>query len=550
MTFPAWNVGLGVMNNSDGKRGDSREWGPVPGTSLAPVERSSNVLRLPPHNIEVERALLGAMLLNNRAYDHVVDFLKAEHFTEAVNGRIFAAMSQLIDRGVRADPVSLKTYLEGDEMVVAAGGIKYLASLSHSMVTTISAGDYGRLIFDLHIRRELIGMGEDLVNAAFDSHVAETAGHILEEHERRLFELGTATSRRSVMVTAAQAGQAAVDLAYAAHRLESGVTGVPTGLTDLDYRTGGLQPGDLIILAGRPSMGKSALATNIAYNAAGFFKETERPEFSGKCAVFFSLEMSAEQLGGRLVSSITHLDSHKMRIGALKPEELARIGDAAPVLEGLPLMINYDAASSVNIIRTRARREARRAKSKGVGLIVVDYLQMIAAAQTQGRQDGRVLELGAMTRGLKALGGDLGCPVLVLSQLSRKVEERDDKRPMLADLRESGAIEQDADVVAFVYREEYYLERHPPTQKPEEKQERYAERHEAWNVKLEASRGVAECIIAKQRMGPVGTVRLHFDGPTTTFSNLARVEKSVAPEGVVWKAEPTPVEQLGLGLGD
>ncbi len=529
----------------------TRQLVPMQPGDLVPVERDSNVLRLPPHNVDLERALLGAMLLNNRAYDRVVDYLKPEHFSEAVNGRIFAAMAAMIDQGVQSNPVTLKNYLEHDEVVKAAGGMRYLASLSSSMVTLVNAGDYGRMVYGLALRRELISAGTDLVNAAFDANVHEPADQILEHHEQRLFDLSANTTRRATVVTAGAAGRAAIDLAYAAHRLESGITGVPTGLIDVDRRMGGLQVGDLCILAGRPSMGKSALATNICFNASGFFAETDREEFRDKVAVFFSLEMSAEQLGVRLVSQITRVDSHKMRTGRLKPEELERLSDANAVLDRLPFMINYDAASTVNVIRTRARREARKAKSKGVGLIVVDYLQMIAAAQAAGgRNDGRVLELGAMTRGLKALAGDLGCACVVLSQLSRKVEERDDKRPMLSDLRESGAIEQDADVVMFVYRDEYYLERNTPSSKDGEKPERFAERYEAWQQKLDASRGVAEVIIAKQRMGPVGTVRVHFDGPTTTFSDLAAAGGDTTPleEGVVWKAEPAPKEQLGLGV--
>jgi len=484
------------------------------------------LLRTPPHNVEVERALLGAILLNNRAYEKVQEFLAPEHFTEAVNGRIYAALGKLIDQGHQASAVTLKTYLERDDLVIAAGGMKYLASLSSNMVTVINTAEYGKLIYDLHLRRELIALGEDMVNAAFDAQIDETAEHQIEASEQRLFDLAASGASESGFKTFEKALTDAVELATAAHRRDGALAGVTTGLIDLDNKLGGLHPSDLLILAGRPSMGKTALATAMAFNAARYYRETDRPEDKGKQVAFFSLEMSAEQLATRILAERSRINSHDIRTGKLSNDDFGRMVQASTELNELPLVIDDTPAVTVSTIRTRSRRLARQ---KGLGMIVIDYLQLIAPSRGE-RTENRVQEISAITRGLKALAKDLNVPVLALSQLSRAVEQREDKRPQLSDLRESGTIEQDSDVVMFVFREQYYLERSEPQTKPEESSEHFNERYTRWQESCERAHNVAEVHVAKQRHGPIGTVKLHFEADYTHFSD--HIDGSSLPEGM------------------
>ena len=487
---------------------------------------SPGLLRTPPHNVEVERALLGTILTNNRAYEKVQEFLTPEHFTEEVNGRIYTAVGKLIEQGHQANAITLKTYLERDELVIAAGGMKYLASLTSSMVTVINAAEYGKLIYDLHLRRELISLGEDMVNAAYDAQIDETALEQIEESEQRLFDLAATGTSDGGFKTFEKALTDAVELAAAAHRREGALTGVTTGLTDMDKKLGGLHASDLIILAGRPSMGKTALATAVAFNAARYFRTADRPEDQGKQVAFFSLEMSAEQLATRILAERSRINSHDIRTGRLSNDDFGRMVQASTELNELPLFIDDTPAVTVSTIRTRARRLARQ---KGLGMIVVDYLQLIAANRGE-RTENRVQEISAITRGLKALAKDLNVPVLALSQLSRAVEQRDDKRPQLSDLRESGTIEQDSDVVMFVFREQYYLERHEPSQKAEETDERYHERYAKWQENCERVHNIAEVIVAKQRHGPIGNIKLHFEADFTQFSD--HIDTSMLPEGM------------------
>jgi replicative DNA helicase len=500
---------------------------PTPLRAAEPGDAGPGLLRTPPHNIEVERALLGAILLNNRAYEKVQEFLAPEHFTEAVNGRVYAALGKLIEQGHQANAVTLKTYLERDELVIAAGGMKYLAALSNSMVTVINAADYGRLIYDLHLRRELIAVGEDMVNAAFDAQIDESAMEQIEASEQRLFDLASSGSGEGGgFKPFEKALTDAIDLATAAHKRDGALAGVTTGLQDMDDKLGGLHPSDLVILAGRPSMGKTALATTIAFNAADYFRVTDRPEDRGKQVAFFSLEMSAEQLATRILAERSKISSHDIRTGRLNNDDFGRMVGAATELNELPLLIDDTPAVTVSTIRTRCRRIARQ---KGLGMIVIDYLQLIAASRGE-RSENRVQEISSITRGLKALAKDLNVPVLALSQLSRAVEQREDKRPQLADLRESGTIEQDSDVVMFVFREQYYLERAgEPVQRPEERDEHFVTRRDRWQQDCERAHNIAEVIVAKQRHGPVGTVKLHFEAQFTHFSNHYG---SDAPEGM------------------
>ena len=501
---------------------------PSPLRAPDPAENAGDILRTPPHNYEVERALLGAILMNNRAFERVNEFLSEAHFADPVNGRVFQAAAKLIEQGHQANPVTLKTYLERDELIVAAGGIKYLASLAGAAVTIINAGDYGKLVYDLYLRRELIALGENMVNEAFDSKPDESAMGQIEKSEQELFNLASNSSIEGGFVSFHDSLKTAIAMAEAAHRRDGALAGVTTGLTDLDKKLGGLHTSDLLILAGRPSMGKTALATNMAFNAARHFQDT--PEDKGKRVAFFSLEMSAEQLATRILAERSKINSHSIRTGGLSNDDFARMVVASHELETLPLEIDDTPAITVSAIRTRCRRLARQNKAgTGLGLIVIDYLQLIAPTRGE-RSENRVQEISAITRGLKALAKELSVPVLALSQLSRAVEQREDKRPQLSDLRESGTIEQDSDVVMFVFREQYYLERGEPSQKPEETSERFHERHTKWQERCELAHNVAEVLVAKQRHGPIGTVKLHFEAEFTHFTD--HIESSQVPEQI------------------
>lgn len=475
--------------------------------------------RVPPHNIEAEQALLGAILQNNRTLEKVSEFLLAEHFANALHGHIYDTCQKLVEGGHLASPVTLKAYLENDPMLKEAGGPPYLAQLAAAVATVVNAEDYGRQIHDMALRRHLIDMGETLVNDAFDVRLDNTAMDQIEGAEQRLYDLATKGQQEGGFQDFRFALHTAVQMAEAAHRREGQLSGVPTDLLDLDKKLGGLHPSDLLILAGRPSMGKTALATNIAFNAAKLYREQiddhgNREVLDGAKVAFFSLEMSAEQLATRILSTEGEIPSHKIRTGELSNEEFARMVQVSQELSTVPLFIDDTPALTISAVRTRCRRLARQ---HGLGLIVVDYLQLLSGGPGI---ESRVQEVSAITRGLKALAKELNVPVLALSQLSRAVEQRDDKKPQLSDLRESGSIEQDADVVLFVYREQYYLERQEPGRKPEENEDKFMERHRHWMERCEKAHNVGEVIVAKQRHGPIGSVRLYFDGNFTKFGNL------------------------------
>jgi len=495
-----------------------------------PAESAGNALRTPPHNYEAERARLGAILMNNRAFERVQEFLRADHFADPVNGRIYESCAKLIEQGHQANVVTLKTYLERDDLVVSAGGMKYLASLVAGAVTVINSAEYGKLVYDLYLRRELIDLGENIVNKAFDATVDESAMSQIEDSEQVLFNLASEGTLEGGFQNFSNVLVTAVNLAEAAHRREGALAGVTSGLLDLDKKLGGLHPSDLIILAGRPSMGKTSLATTIAFNAAHYYRTTDRADDRGKHVAFFSLEMSAEQLATRILAERSKINSHLIRTGGLSNDDFSRLVVASQEVNELPLYIDDTPAVTVSTIRTRCRRLARQNKSadggSGLGLIVIDYLQLIAPSRSE-RAENRVQEISVMTRGLKALAKELHVPVIALSQLSRAVEQREDKRPQLSDLRESGTIEQDSDVVMFVYREQYYLERGEPSQRPEESSEKFAERHTKWQERCEQAHNIAEVIVAKQRHGPIGTVRVYFDPNYTHFSDL--VDQSHLP---------------------
>ena len=495
-------------------------------SNVAPLHGSETDLdphRAPPVNYEAEQALLGAILANNASLEKVGDFLRPEHFAEPVHGRIFEACAKLIDRGQIADPVQLKNLFEQDGSLTEVGGAQYIAKLQSSAISIINAGDYGRTVHDLYLRRRLIEVGEDTVNDAFDQDLDRPAVDQIEAAEQKLYSLAETGFVEGGFQTFSAALTQAIEMAEAARKRDGNVAGVPTGFTDLDRLLGGLQNSDLVVVAGRPSMGKTALATNIAFNAA---RRRQASEDDGAVIGFFSLEMSAEQLATRILSEVSEVPSEKIRRGELGDDDFDRVVQASVELGSIPLFIDDTPAISVSRLRTRARRLKRQ---HGLCLVVVDYLQLMQPAPGS-RNDGRVQEVSEITRGLKAIAKELDVPVLAVSQLSRAVEQREDKRPLLSDLRESGSIEQDSDVVMFIYREQYYLERGQPTQRPEESDEKFHQRHDKWKERCEKSYGIAEVIVAKQRHGPIGTRRLNFHGATTRFSDF--VDSEHLPEQI------------------
>jgi replicative DNA helicase len=469
--------------------------------------------RIPPHNYEAEQALLGALLANNEVYYKVSEFLRPEHFADALHGRIFEAAGKIVLRGQVADYLTLKAMFDQDPALIEAGGAQYLARLAAAVVSIINAEDYGRAVHDLYLRRKLISLGEDVVNEAYRHDPDRMALDQVEIAEQSLFILAETGQSEGGPKPLNQAMARAVEMAEAAHKRSSHVTGVTTGLIDLDRKLGGLHPSDLIILAGRPGMGKTALATNIAFNAAG-----ARVEEGGVAVAFFSLEMSSEQLATRILAERTGISSDKIRRGEMKTEDFPNFVAAATALERLPFFIDDTPALSLPKLRTRARRLKRQHQ---LGLIVVDYLQLMQPAGGS-RPDNRVQEVSEITRGLKAIAKELSVPILALSQLSRAVEQRDDKRPQLSDLRESGSIEQDADVVMFIYREEYYHSRKEPQSRDDETDDKFRSRHDKWMEKGNKIHNIAELDIAKQRHGPTGSIQLFFNGELTRFGNLDR----------------------------
>jgi replicative DNA helicase len=454
-----------------------------------------------PHNFEVEQALLGAILMSNSAYHRVSEFLRPEHFADPLLGRLYGALAVLIERGQTVNALVLKTYAEQDEGLKAVGGAKYLAQLASASVNAFDAAGLGGVVRDLAVRRQLITVATSALAAAYAPEPEDTAAGQIERLERDLYQLAeTRTERDFWSFTDLLANT--IQSAVAAHSRTGKLTGISTGLAALDELLGGLHKSDLVILAGRPSMGKTALVTNIAFAAARAHRQEPGPDgkpctVDGASVGFFSLEMSAQQLTTRILAEQAGVPSDHIRRGKLSGSEMERLLSVAPDLERLPLHVDDTPARTISGLRARARRLKRQ---RGLDLIVVDYLQLLEASN---RKDGRVQEVSEITRGLKTLAKELDVPVLALSQLSRKVEDRTDKRPQLSDLRDSGSIEQDADVVMFVYREEYYLERGS----------------DADRARLGSVKGLAEVHIAKQRHGPTGTAYLRFDGPTTRFSD-------------------------------
>ncbi len=471
--------------------------------------------RQPPHNLEAEQALLGAVLVNNEALDRVSGFLSPQHFFDPLHGRIYETLAALIHAGKTATPTTVKTFFENTEPIDANMTVpQYLGRLAANATTIINAAEYGRTVYDLATRRALIVIGEDLVNTAYDSTVDQPPKVQIEEAEGRLYGLAEQNKYGQGFESFHSALTTAISMANSAFQRAGHLSGASTGLSDLDNKLGGLQRSDLIILAGRPSMGKTALATNIAYNVAKAYRSERQPDGTdtvtdGGRVGFFSLEMSAEQLATRILAEQSEISSEKIRRGMIDETEFRKLSEVAAEMASIPLFIDQTGGITIAQLCARARKLKRQ---HGLDLLVVDYLQLLSGSRRG--DSNRVQEITEITTGLKALAKELVVPIIALSQLSRQVENREDKRPQLSDLRESGSIEQDADVVMFVYREEYYVERTKPAEGTAEFSE--------WMAKMSLVTGKAEVIIGKQRHGPVGTVELSFEGQFTRFGNLAR----------------------------
>jgi replicative DNA helicase len=468
-----------------------------------------------PANIEAEQALLGILLYDNSAFERLSDALGGADFFEPFHGRLFDSVKSHIARGQLAEPILLAEHFGRDPAFEELGGIRYFADLVEHAPPAVNAGDYGRVIHDLALRRSLIQIGGEIAAEAQVGDPALSGREQIEAAEIKLFNLAEIGSTTQGLLGLETALTEAVEMAEAAYRRDGGLSGLSTGLKDLDQKLGGLHTSDLIVLAARPSMGKSALATNIAFHVARHYAYDVLPDgtrrtANGGVVALFSLEMSSGQLAMRLLAELTEVPSDRIRKGDINAAEFGRIRDAAAEIRDAPLFIDDTGGLSIAKLAARARRLKRTA---GLDLIVVDYLQLVTAADVS-RQDNRVQEVTQITQGLKALAKELNVPVLALAQLSRQVENREDKKPQLADLRESGSIEQDADVVMFIYREAYYLSRAEPKEGSAE--------HLEWQEKLDPIRNLAEVIIGKQRHGPIGVVRLHFDEDLTKFSNHAR----------------------------
>jgi len=469
--------------------------------------------RAAPHNIEAEQALLGAVLINNEAFYRVSDFLEPKHFFEPIHQNIFEVSGSLIRFGKIATPITVKSHLPQDLIINGMSISQYLARLAAEATTIINAEDYGRVVYDHSIRRDLITLGETMVNQAFDAPVDFSPSVQIEQAERSLYELAETGRYGGGFQKFETALKTAVDMAAAAYQRDGKLSGLATGLRDLDSKMGGLQRSDLIVLAGRPGMGKTALATNIAYNVAKAWRGHTRTDghletIDGGIIGFFSLEMSAEQLATRIIAEQTSVASSRIRRGDIGESDYARIVERMIEIQRLPLFIDETGGLSVAQLAARARRLKR---THGLDLLIIDYIQLMQGTSRRS-QENRVQEVTEITTNLKALAKELNVPILALSQLSRQVENREDKRPQLSDLRESGSIEQDADVVLFVFREEYYLE----NKKPREGSEEFP----AWQQKITGAHGKAEVIIGKQRHGPTGTVPLQFQAEVTRFANL------------------------------
>jgi replicative DNA helicase len=459
-----------------------------------------------PSNIEAEQALLGSILVNNDIIDEISNIVKPNMFYDPAHIKIYELIENLNSKGMIANPITLKNFFEKENMLNDVGGTEYLVKITRFSGSTKQAVDYSKIIHEMYLRRELIQISDNLSNDTLNASSQDyDAEEIIETTEKSLFDLAERGSFSQSFLKFNQALDQTIQMATLAMQNDQGIVGVPTGLTELDQKLGGLHKSDLVILAGRPSMGKTALATNIAYNVAqNIYSRQEKSSVA-----FFSLEMSSEQLSTRILSEQAHIKSDDIRRGKVTEEEINRYIETSRNIYNLPLYIDETPAITISTLSNRARRIKRLF---GLNLVVVDYIQLMRS--NSNKNDNRVQEISEITQGLKALAKELSVPVLALSQLSRAVEQRDDKQPQLADLRESGSIEQDADVVMFVYREEYYLERKQPKLGSIE--------HAEWQSKMNDVNGLADIILGKQRHGPTGTIKVEFEGIYTKFKDLSK----------------------------
>ena len=466
-----------------------------------------------PHNLEAEQALLGALMFDNAIFERLSDRLRGSHFYEPFHQRLYDAIEDHIRQGLLAEPTILMERFKQDPAFAEFGGLRYLADLMDRAPPGANAPDYARVVYDLALRRDLIRIGGDIIKDAPDPE--RQALEQIEQAELTLYSLAETGAPSSGFVSFSTALAGAVEMAGEAYQREGKLAGLATHLDDLDSKLGGMHPSDLLILAGRPSMGKTALATNIAFNVARNYRWEPTPDgrktVSGGVVAFYSLEMSAEQLAMRILADASGVSSDRLRKGEIDASDFGKIRDAAIEIGESPLYIDATGGISISKLAARARRLKRM--EQGLDLIIVDYLQLITVGEGGG-QKNRVQEVSEITGGLKALAKELNVPIIALSQLSRQVENREDKRPQLSDLRESGSIEQDADCVMFVYRESYYLGRAEPREGTEE--------HLKWQEDMDILQHQAEVVIGKQRHGPIGIVKLAFDADTTRFGNLAR----------------------------
>ena len=453
-----------------------------------------------PNNIEAEQSVIGSILLANEIFDEISIIISNNNFYDPMHQKIFGAIEKLIYSGMLANPITLKNHFENEKDEINVP--EYLVKITKFSTSSRQAIEYSKLIYDLFVKRELIKISENVIDTAKLNDLENDGQKIIESYEKSLFDLAERGSLSSSLIKFDEAMRQTIEMASNAYKNEEGIVGVPTGLTDLDDRLGGLHKSDLLIIAGRPSMGKTALATNIAFNAARKMQEDGRKS----SVAFFSLEMSSEQLSTRILAEQSRIKSNDIRRGKISEEQFDKFIETSKNVSELPLYIDETPAISIAALSNRARRIKRL---YGLDLVVIDYIQLMRASNFK---DGRVQEISEITQGLKALAKELAVPVLALSQLSRAVEQRDDKKPQLSDLRESGSIEQDADVVMFVYREAYYLERKEPRPATVE--------HAEWQAKMNEVSNLAEIIIGKQRHGPTGNIMLEFEAMFTKFKDI------------------------------
>ena len=473
----------------------------MPSTPFKVIE---NLKKQIPSNIEAEQALIGSVLVSNEIYDEITSLVDSKKFYDPIHKKIFETIETLIAKGLLANPITLKNYFENDEGLKELGGQEYLVKITKFSTSTKQAIDYANIVHEMHLRRELIKISEDVLSEAYDNREVTSSGEeMIQKTEKSLFDLAEKGHFNRSFLKFERALKQTIEMATNAFQNEEGIVGVPTGLTDLDSRLGGLHKQDLVIIAGRPAMGKTALATNIAFNAA---QNIEKKGIKSTVA-FFSLEMSSEQLSTRIISEQSRIRSHDIRTGKVSEKEFDQFIEATRNIQNLPLYIDETPAITISAVRNRARRIKRLF---GLDLVVVDYIQLMRTGNP--KVEGRVQEISEITQGLKALAKELNVPVLALSQLSRAVEQRDDKKPQLSDLRESGSIEQDADVVMFVFRQAYYEEKKEPKLGSIE--------HAEWQQKMDEISRVAEILIDKQRHGPTGKVKVEFEAMYTKFKNL------------------------------